>query len=771
MRDNSALLEIAEIEISKRLEIMLAEGRLTQNYYDDAKHSVLSNLRSWMEDPEIDRLSPNLKPGLGDAIEGKRWEDLINAFLRTVNFGTGGIRQVMAFRKEEITTCAEVGGVDARILKGPNTINNITILTCAAGVAKFFTSSDPARECSAVVGFDSRIQGEEFARAIAEVLLAEGMRVYLFDEAVPYPEVTFAIPNLGADVGIFISASHNDYRYNGFKLSGPNGAQIPPDVRDEILKDYIQTTKPADIRPVALTPGESLLERLEFLGGDAPLEGVDYVGREGSLIDMHSRHTRHVEGFLLRRDELRDSGAIASLKIAFAAFNGSGRRAVPRLLRELGFTDVHSITSLDPLDGRFPAFKSDPGEEQQPDPGDPRAAVIALREFDEDVAAGLAPLDWNNVDMLIGTDPDADRCGVVVKPSPDFAKALPFAPPTLRYSDRHVLISADELWSLLLWYRLRFEVETLGGVQDPERKFIALSHTTSDMICRVAEQFGLGVLKTWVGFGWLSAGVERVWRGEALPVITEGQRSGTPPGPADPIFYDTSALGEDRSVNVGALEQSNGFSILGRPPVGFPAVDRDMGQDGHVRDKDGTLAALLMAEVAAYAKQEGSDLLTLIERNLYADEQIGLFVNYYEPDPLDGEYPGIEGDSKKKRVLGEVMDLYARAETGGLTFLEGADALTVTDAKIYATGKYDEINYPGFPDEGVRFYFGGPLDHLTIRPSGTSNALRFHVQFFGGTVEGEAAWQKRFSLESSARNLVTEIRKRVGAERVPGVEF
>ena len=354
MVDTESILANAEVGITEYLNESLRLGRLSEHFYEEAKKRVPQNLEAWLRDPGIDRLSPSLKLGIRDAVEEERWEEIVNAFLRFVNFGTGGIRQVMAYDKLSILAIAEADGVDARVLKGPNTINNITILKSAFGVARFLTNEGESAEPSAVVGYDSRIQGAAFAEAITEVLLAEGLTVFLFDEPVPYPEVTFAIPYLQADVGMFISASHNDYRYNGFKLSGPNGAQIPPEVRDRILSEYILPSDISDIRTISLREGTPEVgRRLVFLGGDEPLPSFDYRGCK--RIDMHREHTSHVKTFMLRAEELRTSGVMDDFRIAFSAFNGSGRRAVPRILGELGFSKVHSIRSLDPLNGLFKA--------------------------------------------------------------------------------------------------------------------------------------------------------------------------------------------------------------------------------------------------------------------------------------------------------------------------------------------------------------------------------------------------------------------------------
>jgi phosphomannomutase len=774
------LLAAAEAGVHGYLDDARSSGRLADDYYQEARgrragrKGVFQRVCEWLEDPEIDRLSPQLKGGIQDAVEGRRWADLVNAFVREVKFGTGGIRALMAFDQASIKKLAS-DGIDARILKGPNTINNIVVMQSSFGVARYFVKKVGAGRATppkAVIGYDSRIQGKAFARLIAETFLSEGLEVYLFDEAVPYPEVTFAIPRYQCDFGVFISASHNDYRYNGFKMSGANGAQIHYTARDEIIELIRRAAERRDeIQPVSLerAPAE-ILARLHWMGGKEPLPGASYFGRESSLLDVHSELVAQIKTFLMRPELLREDGPAGSLKIVYSAFNGSGRRLVPRMLGELGFRRLHQIASLDVLDGLFPCFKSAPGEEQQPDPGDPRAAVIALAELEKDQgkkdAAGRPPISWKEADLLIGTDPDADRCGVVLKPPPAFAKLLG-SRQGLRYAPDRVLIPADDAWSLILWYRLQNDLEKHGAVRDASKKFIAISHTTSDMMTRIMQKHGIGVLKTWVGFGWLSTGVAAAWSGQTIPTFHEGKDTSRAYGPEDPcdrVFHDTTMMKPGMTWNVGALEQSNGFSILGQPPL---HGDRELGVGGHVRDKDGTFASILVAEIAAYARHLGTDLLSMLATRLYADPDVGLFANYYEPDPLDGEYPGLEGDTKKKSILDRAIALQREAESGALTI----GGRRVTGVSVYWTKKYDAENFPHFPDEGIRFFLGSELDHLTIRPSGTTNSMRFHVQFFGGPVAESEAWSRRLALEDEARGVVDEVRERLGAERQAGVEF
>jgi len=241
----------------------------------------------------------------------------------------------------------------------------------------------------------------------------------------------------------------------------------------------------------------------------------------------------------------------------------------------------------------------------------------------------------------------------------------------------------------------------------------------------LARKYGLGVIKTWVGFAALAASVRDVWEHQPMLDLHEGRHPSLEPV-CHPFICEYQGMADQpRSINVAAMEQSNGFSILGGPPLDAFSL----GTHGHVRDKDGTLAALLVAEIAAWAKAHGTTLFELIDQKIHLDPDIGLFVNLYEPDPLDGEYPGIQGDQKKKAILSRVLDLYRRVRAGETLTLAGRP---LRSAVLYRTGKYDAIYPPTadfeFPDEGVRFYLESPFNHITVRPSGTGNSLRFHIQ-------------------------------------------
>jgi len=743
-------LKQAKEGIDAYLDRARKAGRIDRQLYNSAKEEAFPALEQWLTDTDVARLSPHLRAGICRAIRRKTWADVVNAFRQSVRFGTGGIRGMMAFDKKSIIRLKREG-IDAPILKGPNTINNMVLARTAVGVAMFGRHQRP-RFQKVVVGYDSRIQGHDLAALVAQVFLAYDYTVYFFDEPCPYPEVTFAIPHVSvkADVGILISASHNDYRYNGFKLSCANGSQFDPEERDRMYTKYIARVKFSDIKlcPFHRAPKG----RLWFLGGKLPAEGCDYVGRKEALINMHEKHLEHVKGFLLTPDlERRQKESKHPLRIAYCAFHGSGYKAVPRLLTEVGFRDVQVITKggLNDLNGLFPSFVSTPGREQQPDPGDPRAAEVAVNAYKSQYRG-----QFRSLDILIGTDPDADRCGIVVK--------VPREQRRLYGGKHHALLPADDAWALLLWYRLEREIERYGHVREARKKFVVLSVTTSDAITRVARKYGLGVVKTWVGFASLAAATQKVWDGRTaeLLALNEG-RDERHVDLCHPFVCCCEGMDEPRSVNLGAMEQSNGFSILG----GRPPDRRSLGAGGHVRDKDGTFAALLMAEIAAWGKERGLSLLELLDRYIYLDPKVGLFVTLYEPDPLDGEYPGIEGDRIKKAILRRALGYLQMALAGDLVI----GGLPVKSAAVYRTGKYDAIYPPThdfqFPDEGVRFYFDEErLDHVTVRPSGTGNSLRFHIQLHAAVTRTDLILKKG-RLRAEGARIMDDLRRLLKAPR------
>jgi len=523
-------------------------------------------------------------------------------------------------------------------------------------------------------------------------------------------------------------------------------------------------------------------------------EGVNYYGRESTLINMHERHSNHIKEFILDPDLMRQYAP--AIKVGYSAYHGAGRKAVPKLLQDFWFNpeNVKIVANLNELDGLFPCFVL----EQQPDPGDTVAAEIAVEEFKRQYGAK----EFQELDLFIGTDPDADRTGIMVKvpaqQQQQYTKIMQKPPFLLKllkeripnYRDREDfswhLLDADNAWSILLWYRLMKEAEQNGGVvPQADKKFHVQSHTTTDAMVRLVRKHGLGVIKTWVGFAMISTAIRRIWEGAQLgQVLEEWNQRQWQEGTGDlekdqglkifaeqnhPFLYEVMDMdGRPRNYNFAALEQSNGFSILGpKPPAG-----QVWAPGGHVRDKDGTFAAILLAEVQTYAKSIGKSIIDLLDEKIYLDPDIGLFFTYYEPEPYWGQFEGPRGMSKKISLLMEVENLRQAVEHGETIEFAG---MRVKSLESYRTGKYDARHrwklhtdlpyFNGFPDEGIRFFFDDDkLNHLTIRPSGTSECLRFHCQIKPAEVNENNLYDKKVEAYEQAVAIVSDVRQKLGRE-------
>ncbi|MEK7629918.1 MAG: hypothetical protein AAB432_00845 [Patescibacteria group bacterium] len=660
--DFEVLLKKATEAVNQYLKWSADQGQISIELFKKTKEFFAPRLAAWLKDPEIDRLSPNAKAGIFEAVRIERWQDLIEAFVGDITFGTSGIRGLMVLTDGELLQLQNKG-LDAPILKGPNTVNNLVIARFAAGISKYLKEK---KLKNVAIGFDSRIQSNGFAEIFAKIFLASGLRVKFFQLPVAYPELLFSVTEFSADLGLYVTASHNNRRYNGFKICGASGAALNIAERNDLYENFLMKAVFTDVPDFEKVPDLSKSVNCEFLGKEA-----------------HRAFLEHVQGFFLDKKVLLTAGR--NLTIGYSAFHGAGINSVPLILEESGFQNVQIIKVLSDLNGFFPAFANHP--EQQPDPGDRKAAELALLSYEKEYKNDFRK---KNLDIIIGTDPDADRASVIAKTPAGSA-------------EDYALLSADEAWLLVLWYRL-------NRLKESDDKFIVYSHVTTDALGRLAKKHNVGFLKTVVGFAYIAEAVKNVWEGKIL------SREKNPE-----LVFDSYEMTKTRQINIGAFEQSYGFGFFG----GAPKSPRELGVGGHVKDKDGVLGALMLAEIAAYAKNEGKTLLDLVHE-IYLDPKIGFFVNYYEAEPAYGVYVGLEGFSKKINILKKAVALAEKIGKKEKVMIGG---LEVKKAEIYRTGRYDILNeWKGFPDEGIRFYFDDGLSWLIIRPSGTTPALRFHIQ-------------------------------------------
>ncbi|MBU1998818.1 MAG: hypothetical protein KKE64_04900, partial [Candidatus Omnitrophica bacterium] len=568
------------------------------------------------------------------------------------------------------------------------------------------------------IGYDSRIAGEQFAEMIAQCFIGQSSPeykfiVYLFDEASPFPELSFGLTTkmVRADLGILVSASHNPADYNGYKITDSTGSQLPQSMKNDV-KNAIDSTTTADIKLKSLDEAEQ--GQLIWLGGREPLKEKDYKGVDitspAYFIDMHTLYVEQVKKFILDKELVKRQAA--NVKIGFSAFNGAGYKAVPRLLEELGFVNYKSISKLQELDGLFPAF----GWGEQPDPGDPNSADIAVREF----IAEHSQAAFDELDILIGTDPDADRMGLIVK-----------VPQNQQYLfGKYRLLSANDAWTLLIWYRL-MKKQKLGLLGHPGNHYITFSHVTTDALEATAALFGV------LALGEMYDKTDTEQRGHYL----NGIRSWVG---FTYIADFANKMREKGLINEAGAEESNGFSILG----GKIKQGEILSDGGHVNDKDGAFAGILLAEVACYAKENNTTIFELLD-NIYL--QAGHYATANKPLPRVGSFEGAEGITEKINLLKQAQKWMKQANEGKEPFVLGG--MKVIGAIEFKSGRYDEQHYSGFPDEGIRFFFedntlkeGEPFynskNFITIRPSGTSQAIRFYTQIYSRLSKENIAGQK-----------------------------
>lgn len=377
---------------------------------------------------EDEELDPELKRELQD-IEGNR-EKIEERFSQELSFGTGGLRGIIG--------------------AGTNRMNRYTVRKVTQGLARYLVRQGAEAMLSGVViAYDSRHQSPEFAREAALVLAANGVKAHVFDQLRPTPLLSFAVRHLRAAAGIMITASHNPPEYNGYKLYGADGAQITADLAEAVWQEIKSVS---DGRKVRIVPLE-----------EAMLQGL-YV-KLGT--DVDEAYYSRVKTLALA--SIQDN---ADYKIVYTPLCGSGNVPVRRVLRELGFRQLRVVPEQEHPDGDFPTVTS-------PNPEDAAALRLAMEQAEREGA-----------DIVLATDPDADRLGVAVR-------------------DEHgsfVCLRGNELGALLLDYLLsaRKRKGTL-----PHNGVIIKTIVTSEMGAAVAKMYGVDVVDTLTGFKYIAEKIKQ----------------------------------------------------------------------------------------------------------------------------------------------------------------------------------------------------------------------------------------------------------------------
>jgi len=369
------------------------------------------------------------------AIAGQN-EEIYDRFYRELGFGTAGLRGIMGM--------------------GLNRMNTYIVGRATQGIARYLRDAG-IKNPTAAIAYDSRLLSEEFARHAAGVLAANGVKAYIFDDLMPTPTLSYAIRELGCDVGVNITASHNPPAYNGYKVYDASGCQIGPEIAQAVQAAILETNIFEDVRCLAF---ESALAQglVEFIPDSLVTRYLDRVFEEALQPEICAR---------------------AGVSLVFTPLNGAGNRCVRAMFDRLGLANVHIVPEQEKPDGNFPTCLS-------PNP-ETRSAL----------ELGLALCAEKGADLLIATDPDCDRLGAAV----------------LHGGEYHIL-TGNEVGLLLLDYICKTR-QKLGRL--PDRPVAARSLVSTRMADLVAAHYGVEMHAVLTGFrfiGGIIAGLEAQGRAE-----------------------------------------------------------------------------------------------------------------------------------------------------------------------------------------------------------------------------------------------------------------
>ena len=558
-------------------------------------------MKHYREEYERWLLSDAIDEDTKKALKALSEEAIEDAFYCDLAFGTGGLRGVL--------------GV------GSNRMNRYTVGKASQGLADFL--HEEGREGGVVIAYDSRHCSEEFARDTACVFAANGIRAYLFESLRPTPVLSFAVRYLKAAAGVVITASHNPPEYNGYKVYFSDGCQIVPPYDKRIIA-HVNAVSYEDVKRVSFEEGKG--------SGLITLIGED----------VDAAYLAAVKSLVLSPEALRQEAK--SLKIVYTPLNGTGNVFVRRALQELGFANVYVVPEQELPDGTFPTLKT-------PNPEDPSAFTLALKLAKE-----------KDADLVLATDPDADRLGVYAKDRAGDYRAFT--------GNMSGILIAD--------YLLRRKSEL--GLLPKNRKDGALVTTivSTDMAKALAKDYGITELETLTGFKYIGESIRRFEEAKA-------------------------ANGGKLDAEKGAYEYLFGFEESYGCLTGT-----------YARDKDAVSAACALAEAACFYKAKN---MTLPEA---MDELYGR-LGYFEEGQKSLAFAGADGKERMKARM-QALRENAPELLGSVRVLAVRDYLAGV-RKEFSTGKEQPLT---LPKSNVLYFELEGGGWCCIRPSGTEPKMKLY---------------------------------------------
>ena len=527
--------------------------------------------------------------------------ELNESFYRNLEFGTGGLRGIM--------------GV------GTNRMNKYTVAMATQGLANYVKMVNPnEKELRAAVSHDSRNHSREFAEITANVLAANGYKVYLFDGMRPTPELSFAVRHFKCHTGVMVTASHNPKEYNGYKAYWSDGCQLTAPHDTAVIDEVLKIKSVADVK---MTGGE---KNITIIGEDVDkvyLERVEKNSLNPELIKKHH-----------------------DVKIVYTPLHGTGITLIPRMLKQLGFTNVNIVEAQAIPDGNFPTTPS-------PNPEEHAAMKMAV-----DLAKEI------DADIVFASDPDADRVGVAVK----------------RPDGEWMLLNGNQTMSVLFYYIVKQwqEKQMLTG-----NEFMVKTIVTSELPADIATRAGIKIYDVLTGFKFIGAKIKEL---EGIETFIAGG------------------------------EESYGYMI-----------------GDFVRDKDAVAACSMIAEIAAWARENGKTFFDVLV-DIYKE------YGFYKEGLVSVVRKGKSGAE-------EIQQMMRDYRSNPPVEIDGEKVVCIKDyqtheSKDLLSGKITTLD---LPKSNVLQFFTDHGNKVTVRPSGTEPKIKF---YFG--VKGELCCKGSFDQTNTA---------------------
>lgn len=521
--------------------------------------------------------------------------ELIDSFYRSLEFGTGGLRGIM--------------GV------GTNRMNIYTVGAATQGLSNYLKKNfADLPQISVAIGYDCRNNSRLFSESSAKIFAANGIKAYLFEDLRPTPELSFAIRELGCQSGIILTASHNPKEYNGYKAYWDDGSQIvaPHDVN---IVNEVAKIKPEDIK------FDGSNDLIEMLGEEMDNKFLAEVKKVSISPDIVAKHK--------------------NIKIIYTPIHGTGVKLIPAALRAFGFTNIINIPEQDVVSGEFPTVIS-------PNPEETAAMEMATKK-----AAEI------NADVVMASDPDADRIGVAVKND----------------KGNYIIVNGNQTALLFIYYIITKmkEAGTLKG-----NEYIVKTIVSTEMIAEIARRNNIEYFDVYTGFKFIAEVIREL---------------------------------EGKKKYIGGGEESFGFM-----PSDF------------VRDKDAVSSCALMAEITAWAIDQGKTLYELLQ---------DIYLEYgFSKEKM--KYVVRKGKTGAEEIQ-QIMTKFRNdppKELGG-SKMEWVKDYSTLVAKNLITGEETKIDQK--ITSNVLQFFTKDGTKISVRPSGTEPKIKFYFE-----VAGELNSRKEF---------------------------